>query len=45
MHTTCQCTYINLITQQDLVKAIGPRKWNFISTHFKGRNAKQCHQR
>jgi hypothetical protein len=30
---------------RDLVDHYGPRKWATISTNFKNRNAKQCHQR
>lgn len=30
---------------RDLVRHFGPRKWGIISTHFRNRNAKQCHQR
>lgn len=30
---------------KELVRTVGPRKWGIISTHFKNRNAKQCHQR
>ena len=30
---------------KELVKTVGPRKWGVIATHFKNRNAKQCHQR